>query len=69
MAYLPIENMLPKAGWSIYKLVCLASKRAAELADGKPNLIGAPSSQKITTTALKEIISGKVVLKIDNEKP
>ena len=68
MAYLPIENMLPRSGGSIYKLVRLAAKRAAELADNKPNLIDAPSTQKLTTTALKEIIAGKVTLKIQNGK-
>ena len=63
MAYQPLENLLEKSGGSIYKLVRLASKRAAELADNKPNLIDAPNSQKIATTALHEISAGKVVLK------
>ena len=62
MAYQPLENLLPKSGGSIYKLVRLASKRASELADNKPNLIDAPSSQKLTTVALNEISAGKVVL-------
>ena len=62
MAYQPLENLLPKAGGSIYRLIRLASKRASELADNKPNLIDAPSSQKMATIALNEISAGKVVL-------
>ena len=64
MSYVSIESLLPKAGRSVYKLVRLASLRAAELADNKPNLINALPSQKLTTTALKEIAAGKVVLKV-----
>jgi DNA-directed RNA polymerase omega subunit len=63
MAYQPLENLLPKASGSVYKLIRLASKRAGELADNKPNLIDAPASQKLTTVALREIGLGKVVLK------
>lgn len=63
MAYQPLENLLPKAGNSVYKLIRLASKRASELADNKPNLIYAPASQKLTTVALREIGLGKVVIK------
>lgn len=63
MAYQPLENLLGKSGGSVYKLVRLASKRASELADNKPNLIDAPNSQKLATIALREISAGKVVLK------
>ena len=52
MSYVTIEAMLPKAQGSIYKLVRLASLRAAELANNKPNLVNAPSSQKLTSVAL-----------------
>lgn len=71
MAYQPLENLLDKTGGSVYKLVRLASKRASELADNKPNLIDAPSSQKLATIALREISAGKVVLKdvADQFKP
>ena len=71
MAYQPVENLLAKSGGSIYKLVRLASKRASELADNKPNLIDASNSQKLATTALHEISAGKVVLKdvADQFKP
>ena len=68
MAYQPLENLLPKAGGSVYKLVRLASKRASELADNKPNLIDAPIAQKLATIALREIAAGKVVLKSVSEQ-
>ena len=63
MGYQPLEKLLPQANYSIYKLVKLASKRAMELADGKPKLIEKPSSEKTATIALEEIRAGKVVLK------
>jgi len=58
-----IERLLPKAGWSMYKLVRMAADRALELSEGRKNLIGAPSSAKITTVALQEIADGRVVAK------
>ncbi len=58
-----IEELLPKAGWSIYNLVRMASIRALELADGKPCLLESPPSDKITTIALEEIAQGKIVTK------
>ena len=63
MGYQPLEHLLPKAGFSIYKLVCMASKRAKELADGSPNLIDIAPSTKTATISLEEILAGKVVLK------
>lgn len=63
MGYQPLEDLLPKTGFSIYKLVRLASARAAELADGKPKLVDSPVMEKVTTVALEEIRQGKVVLK------
>ena len=63
MGYPPIEELLPKSGYSIYKLVRMAANRAMELADGKPKLIDSPSSDKASTVALEEIRAGKVVLK------
>lgn len=61
-----IENLLSKSGNSIYKLVVLASKRALELAEGKPKLIEELSlaNSKPSTIALKEVGRGKVRLKI-----
>ena len=63
MGYQPLEHLLPKAGNSIYKLVRTAANRAMELADGQPKLILNPSSEKVTTIALEEILNAKVVLK------
>ena len=71
MGYQPLENLLPKADNSVYKLILLASNRATELAEGKPKLIEHPSSEKTATIALDEILAGKVVLKevADKFKP
>ena len=63
MGYQPLEHLLPQAGYSIYKLVCMASKRAKELADGAPSLIDISSSSKTATVSLEEIWAGKVVLR------
>ena len=63
MMYLPMERLLPKAGGSSYKLVVLAYARALQLANGSPKLVEAPATEKLTTTALREILDGKVVLK------
>ena len=62
MGYPPIEDLLPKAGNSIYKLVRLAAHRAIELADGKQKLIDSTLAEKTTTVALEEIKAGKVVI-------
>jgi DNA-directed RNA polymerase omega subunit len=61
-----IENLLSKSGGSLYKLVVIASKRALELAEGKPKLIAelSLSNTKPSTIALKEIGQGKIHLKI-----
>jgi len=63
MNKLPIEELLPKANGSIYQLVRMASNRALELYEGKPCLISNPSSDKVTTMALEEIIEGKIEIK------
>jgi len=63
MGYQPIEDLLPKAGGSVYKLVRLASDRAIELADGKKALVDLPLETKTATAALEEIREAKVVLK------
>ena len=60
MADLPIEDLLPRANYSIYKLVSMASARALELSDGKRCLVDNPSSEKLTTMALEEIAQGKI---------
>ena len=59
----PIEELLPRSGNSMYRLVRLAAIRALELADGKALLIPNPSSDKLTTIALEEILRGKVLAK------
>ena len=61
MGYQPLEQLLPKAGNSVYRLILLASKRASELSEGMPKLIDFPTVPKATTIALDEIQEGKVV--------
>ena len=63
MGYQPLEDLLPKAGNSVYKLIRMASTRAVELADGKPKLIDVPLNEKTATVALQEIRDGRVLLK------
>lgn len=63
MGKVPIENLLPRSGYSVYRLVRMASNRALELADGRKCLIENPSSDKVTTMALEEIAKGKVECK------
>jgi DNA-directed RNA polymerase subunit K/omega len=63
MAYQPLEELLPKAGNSVYRLVRLASMRATELAATGVKLVQVPADQKLATTALDEIRAGKVVEK------
>jgi DNA-directed RNA polymerase omega subunit len=64
MGYQPLEELLPKTNFSIYRLVRLASKRSLELSENGAKLVHAPLNQKLTTTALEEIRAGKVVDKI-----
>ncbi len=61
MGHPPIENLLPKSGMSIYKLVRLASVRASELASGRKPLVESPMNTKTATIALEEIRAGMVV--------
>ena len=63
MSYVPIEELLPQAGGSIYRLIRMASDRALELSEGKPMLIKNPTSDKVTTIAMIEIAQGKVEIK------
>ena len=60
MAYQPLEELLPKASMSVYRLVRLASMRATELAATGVRLVPGPADQKLATTALDEIRAGKV---------
>ncbi len=63
MSYQPLEELLPKANMSVYRLVRLASIRAGELATTGVKLVKAPSEQKLATTALDEIRAGRVIEK------
>ena len=63
MGYVPLEKVLDKTNYSIYKLVILASKRSLEIAEGQPKLVEANASAKPSTLALEEIAQGKVVIK------
>lgn len=63
MTELSIEELLPKANYSIYKLVSMASARALELSEGARCLAENCTSEKFTTMALEEIAQGKVELK------
>jgi DNA-directed RNA polymerase omega subunit len=63
MAYQPLEELLPKANNSVYRLVRLASVRAMELATTGTKLVNSSAEQKLATTALDEIRAGKVTEK------
>ena len=58
-----MEKLLSRTSGSIYKLCNLASLRAMELNSGVKKLIDAHPTEKVTTTAIKEIAAGKVKLK------
>jgi len=68
MDYQTLEDLLPSANGSVYNLVRMASNRALELADGKPTLIENPKTDKVTSIAFKEIVAGKVEMKIVAEE-
>jgi len=63
MGHPPLEKLLPKTSWSVYKLSRLAAKRAAELASGKRPLVETDLKTKTATVALEEIAAAQVVLK------
>ena len=60
MSYVRVQDLLKKTN-SLYKLVVLASKRAAELNSGAPRLVE-ENHEKISSIALEEISQGKVKL-------
>ncbi len=68
MAYQPLEELLPRASNSVYRLVRLASTRATELAMTGVKLVQVPAEQKLATTALDEIRAGKVTEKGSESK-
>ena len=63
MASFSRDELVIKAGTSVYKMVILATKRALEIAEGAPKLVDVDNSIKPTTVALMEIIQGKVKVK------
>ncbi len=67
MKIIPMEELLNKTG-SLYKLVVLASKRAAELNAGAGKLIDASPKMKFGALALEEIKQGKVRLKKETKE-
>jgi DNA-directed RNA polymerase omega subunit len=67
MSDLPIEKLLPKADYSIYRLASLAANRALELSDGRRCLAQDLDTEKFTTMALHEIAQGKVMIKGSEE--
>jgi DNA-directed RNA polymerase omega subunit len=60
MTYIPLERLLDKTDNSTYKLVITAARRALEIAEGQPKLVGLSGSVKPSTVALHEIAEGKV---------
>jgi len=67
MAYIYRDELLKKIS-SIYKLVIIAARRAVELSEGAQKLVETVVGEKATQTALREIIEGKVSLKIKEVK-
>ncbi len=63
MGYIPIEKLLDKSDYSVYKLVMLAANRTIELAEGRPRLISVDSALKPANIALAEIAEGAIKLK------
>ncbi|HSV42943.1 MAG TPA: DNA-directed RNA polymerase subunit omega [Candidatus Bathyarchaeia archaeon] len=64
MGHPPLENLLPKAAGSVYKLSRLAAKRSSDLAAGRRSLVETTPKTKTATIALEEIQAGMVVLKV-----
>ncbi len=63
MGYQPLEDLLPKSGDSVYKLVRIASKRALEISETGVKMVNMPLNTKLATVALEEIREGKVIEK------
>ena len=60
MGYQPLEELLPRAGGSVYKLVRIASRRALEISETGNKMVTMPGITKVTTVAFQEIREGKV---------
>ena len=61
MAYLPVEGLLPRAAGSSYKLVRMIATRALEIGEGAAKLVEAPANEKPATTAMREVLAGKLM--------
>lgn len=59
MPHISMEDLLKKVD-SRYKLVILASRRAAELNTGAQRLVNLSPKTKLSTIALEEIKEGKI---------
>lgn len=68
MVYLPLEELLPQAEYSVYKLVVISSQRALEIANGAAKMLEAPITEKVATTSLREVQAGLVALKPSSKK-
>ncbi|KJJ84566.1 RNA polymerase, omega subunit [Candidatus Omnitrophus magneticus] len=60
------EDLLKKID-SLFKLTNIASLRAKELNTGVKKLVDVSPFEKVTTTAVREILAGKVKMKISKK--
>lgn len=67
MPHISMEDLLKKVD-SRYKLVILASRRAAELNAGAQKLVNLSPKTKLATIALEEIKEGKITYKKSEDK-
>ena len=63
MVYLPLEKLLPQAVHSTYKLTRMVAARALEIGEGAAKLVESTANEKPATTAMREVIAGKVMTK------
>ena len=59
-----MDQLLPKAGGSVFCLARMAMLRAVEISFGSRPRVEFPALDKETTIALREIDQGKAILKI-----
>ena len=64
---IPVEKLMERIG-SVYKLVIIAAKRALELSEGSPKLVPGGAKEKPALVALREIVEGKVGMKVKKSK-
>lgn len=69
MSYVPLEEVLDKVNGSLYKLVVLAAKRAAQISEGAQVLTeNIKKEDKPTIKALQELREGKIAYEILEKK-